>query len=588
MEKGITLEEKKSSLKNLTKTKKYKSFQGRLKIIPLGGLEEVGKNMTVLELNDNEILVIDAGLEFPAFEELPGVDYVIPNTEYLEKNKEKIKGILITHGHFDHIGAIPYIIDKLGNPPIYTAPLTKGLILQRQIDFPNQPKLQIYELRKDNYKTIKIGSFVVDYFHLNHNIPDTIGFFIQTPVGNILYVGEFKIDFSPVFDKPADLFRIAKLAMRGIRVLMFDATNAPQPGFVESEKVIMENLENIFRQAKGRIIAATFASLLERIQQIIWLSALYGRKVVIDGKTMRTSVEIARQLKYLQVPRGTIIKPEDSFRLPPNQVTIICTGSQAEEGSALMRIASGDHKYFKIIPGDTVIFSSSVIPGNERIIQELKDDLAKQGASIFHYQMMDIHASGHGFAGDLKLLIGITKPEYVIPSQGYYYMLKAAEEIALGLGISKEKIIIGQNGRVIEVNPEKVILTNQFIPADPVYVDGLGVGDVHEVVLRDRQNLAKDGMFVVVVVIDSVTGTLKTSPDIISRGFVYLRESKELLQEVRNLVRKIVERNIRFLGDESPLIQEEQIRYNLKEEIAEFLFKKTKRTPLVLPVVVKI
>ena len=587
MENTLTLE-KNSQTKTLTKPNKEMTFQGKLKIIQLGGLEEVGKNMTVFELNNKEILVIDAGLEFPAFEEFPGIDYIIPNVEYLEKNKEKIKGILITHGHFDHIGALPYIIDKLGNPPIYTAPLTKGLILQRQADFPNQPKLQIYELRKDNYKTIKIGSFVIDYFHLNHNIPDTIGFFIQTPVGNILYAGEFKIDFSPIFDKPADLFRIAKLSMKGVRVLMMDATNAPQPGFVESEKVIMENLENIFRQAKGRIIAATFASLLERIQQIIWLSALYGRKVVIDGRTMRMTVEIARRLKYLQIPRGTLIKPEDSFRLPPHQVTIICTGSQAEEGSALMKIAHGEHKYFKIIPGDTVIFSSSVIPGNERITQELKDDLAKQGASIYHYKMMDIHASGHGFSGDIKLLINITRPEYIIPSQGYYYMLKAAEEIALDLGVPKEKIIISQNGRVIEVNPERVFLTNEFVPANPIYVDGLGVGDVHEVVLRDRQNLAKDGMFVVVATIDSATGTLKTSPDIISRGFVYLRESKELLQEVRNLVKRVVERNIRFLGDESPLIQEEQIRYNLKEEISAFLFKKTKRRPLVLPVVVKV
>ncbi len=583
MEKTLILEETQSKIR-----KRDKSYPGHLKIIPLGGLEEVGKNMTVLELNDKEIIIIDVGLEFPAFEELPGVDFIIPNTEYLEENKEKIKGILISHGHFDHIGGIPYIIDRIGNPPIYTAPLTKGLILQRQADFPNQPRLQIYELRKDNYKTIKLGSFIIDYFHLNHNIPDTIGFFIQTPVGNILYAGEFKIDFSPVFDQPADLFRIAKLAMRGVRVLMMDATNAPQPGFVESEKVIMENLEDIFRKAKGRIIAATFSALLERVQQLIWLSSLYGRKVVLDGRSMKMAVEIARRLKYLQVPKGILIRPEDSFRLPPHQVTIICTGSQAEESSALMRIANGQHRYFKIIPGDTVIFSSSVIPGNERIIQELKDDLSKQGAYIYHYQMMDIHASGHGFSGDLKLLINITKPEYVIPSQGYYYMLKAAEEIAVNLGIPKEKVIISQNGRIIEVTADKVYLTNRYVPANPVYVDGLGVGDVQEVVLRDRQNLAKDGMFVVVTTIDSATGTLKTSPDIVSRGFVYLRESKELLQEVRNLIRKIVERNVRFLGDESPIIQEEQIRYNLKEEIAEFLFKKTKRRPLVLPVVVKV
>ncbi len=581
MEKTLTLTQPKPEIKKRT-------YEGHLQIIPLGGLEEVGKFMVAFEFNQKEIIIIDTGLEFPEFEEAPGVDYVIPNVEYLEKNKEKILGILITHGHYDHIGALPYILEKLGYPPIYTTPLTKGLILKRFEDFPHLPKPQIFEIRKDRYQTIRLGSFVIDYFHINHNIPDSVGFFVQTPVGNLMHAGEFKIDFSPFFDKPADLSRIVRLALRGTRVLMIDATNAPQPGFVASEKTIMENLDEIFRKAKGRIIAATFASLLERIQQIIWLSNLYGRKVVIDGRTMRINVEVARKLKYLQVPKGILIKPEDSFRLPPHQVTIICTGSQAEEGSALMRIANGEHKYFKIIPGDTVIFSSSVIPGNERIIQELKDTLARQGAKIVHYQMMDIHASGHGFAGDITLLINLVKPEYLIPIQGYFYMLKAVEEIGLSLGIPSEKIIIGQNGQIIEMTPEKVFLSHKRVPANPIYVDGLGIGDIKEVVLRDRQNLAKDGMFVVIVTIDSTTGQIKTSPDIISRGFVYLKESQELLKEVRNLVRKIVERNVRFLGDESPLIQEEQIKYNLKEEIAEYLFKKTQRRPIVLPVVIKV
>lgn len=565
-----------------------KKYQGELKIIPLGGLEEVGRNLTVFELNNKEILIVDFGLGYPYFEEMPGIDFLIPNFDYLEKNKDKIVGILITHGHYDHIGAIPYAIEKIGNPPIYATPLTKGLILKRQEDFPNQPKLEIKEISKERYKTFKVGSFVIDYFHVNHNILDSVGYFIQTPVGNIVFTGDFKIDFTPFFDKPADLSRIVKLSLRGVKILMTDSTNAHQPGFVASERKIMENLEEVFRKAQGRIIAATFASLLERVQQLVWLSSLYGRKVVIDGRTLRMNVETARMLKYLQTPKGVFIKPEDSYRLPPNQVTIICTGSQAEEGSALMKIAHGEHKYFKIIPGDTVIFSSSVIPGNERVIQQLKDDLQKQGAKIYHYQMMDIHASGHGFAEEIKLMINLTKPEYLMPVHGHYFMMKAVEEIGLNLGMRPEKIIIAQNGQVVKVLPDRVILTNERVPSNPIYVDGLGVGDVQEVVLRDRQNLAKDGMFVVVVTIDSVTGQIKTSPDIISRGFVYLRESKELLREVRNLIRKVVERNIRFLGDESPLIQEEQIKYNLKEEIAEFLFKKTQRRPIVLPVVIKV
>jgi ribonuclease J len=575
----------------LTETKpkvQKKEYKGQLKIIPLGGLEEVGRNMTAFEFNNKEIIVIDVGLGYPYFEEMPGIDFTIPNVEYLEKNKEKILGILITHGHYDHIGAIPYVIERLGNPPIYATPLTKGLILKRQEDFPNAPKLEVHEIRKDRYKQLQIGSFLIDYFHVNHNIPDSVGFFIQTPVGNIMHTGDFKIDFTPFFDKPADLTRIVRLGLRGVRLLMIDSTNAYQPGFVASEKNIMENLELVFRKAQGRIIAATFASLLERIQQLIWLSGIYGRKVVIDGRTLRTNVEVAKNLKYLQVPKGIFIKPEDSFRLSPNQVTIICTGSQAEEGSALMRIATGEHKYFKIIPGDTVIFSSSIIPGNERIIQELKDDLQKQGANIYHYQMMDIHASGHAFADEIKLFINLVRPEYLMPVHGYYFMLKAVEEIGLNLGMSQERILITQNGEPVLMTPEKIFLSHERIPANIVYVDGLGIGDVQDVVIRDRQNLARDGFFVIIVTIDSSTGEIKTSPDIISRGFVYLRESKELLQDVRNLIRKIVERNIRFLGDESPLIQEEQIKYNLKEEIAEFLFKKTQRRPVIVPVVVKV
>jgi len=563
-------------------------LRGQLKIIPLGGLEEIGRNMTAFEFNEKEIIIVDAGLGYPYFEEMPGIDFTIPNVEYLEKNKDKILGILITHGHYDHIGAIPYLIEKIGNPPIYATPLTRNLILKRQEDFPRAPKLETYEFRKDNYKTIKIGSFVIDYFHVNHTIPDSVGFLIQTPVGNIIHTGDFKIDFTPFFDKPANLSRIVRLALKGIRTLMIDSTNAPKPGFIISERKIMENLEEIFRKASGRIIAATFASLLERIQQLVWLSGLYGRKVVLDGRTLRTNVEVARALKYLQTPRGIFIKPEDSFRLPPRQVTIVCTGSQAEGGSALMKIASGEHKYFKIIPDDTVIFSSSIIPGNERIIQELKDDLQKQGAKIYHYQMMDIHASGHAFADEISLFINLVKPEYLMPVHGHYFMLKAVEEIGLNLGIPSEKIIIAQNGQVVKMTPEKMFLDHEKVPANIVYVDGLGISDVEEVVIRDRQNLAHDGIFVIIATIDSATGQLRTSPDIISRGFVYLRESKELLRDARTLIKKIVERDVRFLGDESPLIQEEQIKYNLKEEIAEFLFKKTQRRPVVIPVVIKV
>jgi len=566
--------------------------EGVLKIIPISGLEEVGRNLTIFHWfpikGKEEILILDMGLGYPDIENTLGVDYTIPNLEYLIENKDKILGILITHGHYDHIGAIPYIIDKIGNPPIYATPLTKGIIIKRQQDFPHQGKLEIHEIKKDTYKTFKIGSFIIDYFHVNHNIPDSIGYFIQTPVGNIMHTGDFKIDFTPFFDKPADLSRVVKLAHKGVDLLMIDSTNAPEPGHIISERKIMENLEEIFKKAKGRIIASTFASLLERIQQLIYLAGLYGRKVVIDGHTMRVNVEVAKRLGYLKFEKGIFIRPEDSFKLPPHKVLIICTGSQAEEGSALMRIANREHKYFRIVNGDSVIFSSSIIPGNERIIQNLKDTLTKQGAKIYHYQMMDIHASGHAFADDIRLFINLAKPNYLMPVHGHYFMMKAVEEIGLDLGIPKEKIIIAANGDVVKMEANSVKLTNEKVPSNLVYVDGLGLGSVGDVVLRDRKALAEEGIFVVIVTIDSKTGEIKTSPDIISRGFVYLRESKDLLNESRSIIKNIVAKNTQFLGDEAPIIQEEQIKYSLKEELSEFLFRKTGRRPVIIPVVIKV
>jgi ribonuclease J len=563
-----------------------------LKIIPLGGLEEVGRNLTAFELvkrnGEEEIIILDVGLGYPDSENMMGVDYIIPNVEYLENKKDKIIGILITHGHYDHIGSIPYLIEKLGNPPIYTTPLTKGLILKRQEDFPNSPKLEIYEIKKDDFKPFKLGSFHIEYFHVNHNIPDSVGFFIKTPVGNIMHTGDFKIDFTPFFDKPADLSRIVNLAQEGIDLLMIDSTNSPEPGHTISERKILENLEDIFKKAKGRIIASTFASLLERIQQLIYLAGLYGRKVVIDGHTMRINVDVAKRLGYLKYEKGIFIRPEDSFKLPPHKVLIICTGSQAEEGSALMRIAHKEHKFFKIINNDSVIFSSSIIPGNERIIQMLKDTLAKQGAKIIHYQMMDIHASGHACSDDIRLFINLTRPKYIMPVHGHYFMMKAVEDIAINLGVAKERIIIASNGQIVKMFGDKVELTNERVPANLVYVDGLGLGNVGDLVLRDRKALAEEGMFVAVVVIDTQTGELKNSPDIISRGFVFLKESKDLLNEARKIIRNIVAKNTKYLGDEIPIIDEEQIKYHIREDLSNFLFRKTKRRPVVLPVVIKV
>ena len=556
-----------------------------LRIIPLGGLEEVGRNMTCFEYGD-DIIIVDMGLGFPEAETMPGIDFIVPNVEYLKDKKDKIRAIFITHGHYDHIGAIPYLIDKIGNPPIYATPLSRGIILRRQEDFPYSPEVKVIEFKKDEYHSIKEGVFEVEWFHVNHNIPDSVGFLIKTPVGNILHTGDFKIDFTPMCDLPANLNRIMELS-KNLTLLMADSTNASEPGHVTSEREIMKNLEEIFKSAPRRIFASTFASLIERIQQLIWLSEKYNRKVVIDGYTMKMNVEVAKALGYLKSEKYTFISPEEALKLDPVRVTIICTGAQGEDNSVLMRIASGEHRFFKIQPLDTVIFSSSVVPGNERAVQNLKDQLYRQGAKVFHYQMMDIHASGHAFAEDLKLLLAITKPLYFMPIHGHYFMLKSAGEIAQSLGYEPERIIIASNGQVIEMMPGTVRLTDEFVPANYVFVDGLGIGDVGEVVLRDRQVMSTDGIFVIVTVIDSQTGRLRTSPDIISRGFIYLRESQELLKEVRNLIKKIVAKSINQTTP-WPLINEEYIKNNIKEELGNFLFKKTHRRPMIIPVIIQV
>jgi len=569
--------------------KKIKKGEEEIRICSLGGLEEIGRNLMFLEhVKDNQekgdILIIDAGLKFPE-EDTPGIDYIIPNIEYLANNKERIKGLVITHGHYDHIGAIPYIIEKLGNPPIFTSPLTSAIIKKRQEEFPNSPKLNI-NLFYQNYqgKKTKIGVFEVTPFHINHNIPDNLGLFIKTPLGNIIHSGDFKFDFQPVGDKPFDPRELISFSAKGVKLLLADSTGAENPGHSISEKVIYENLEKVFEKAKGRIIAATFASLIARIQQLIWLSEKFSRYVVIDGFSMKTNVEVARQLGYLSIKKHTLISPKEACSLPPEKVTIICTGSQGEDQAVLMRIANKEHRYFQIQPGDLVILSSSVVPGNERSVQYLKDSLARQGADIFHYKMMDIHASGHAYQEDLKLFISMVKPKYFLPIHGHFSMLKTAGNLAKEMGIPQERIILPTNGQIVKMTKKEVFLTKEFLPANYVLVDGLGVGDVGEIVLRDREILAKDGIFVIIAVINSQIGKVKGSPDIISRGFVYLRESKELLAEVRKLTKEIVAKT----ASRERTKNWAYVKANLRDKIGEFLYQKTQRRPMVLPVIIEV
>jgi len=553
-----------------------------LRVIPLGGLEEVGRNMTLLEYEKN-ILIIDMGLRFPE-ENMPGIDFIIPNIEYLKDKKDWIRGIFITHGHYDHIGAIPYIVDKIGYPPIYATPLTRGVILKRQEDFPRMKKLPIEIVEKDKQKTYALGPFRIDPFHVNHNIPDSIGLAIQTPVGQVIHTCDFKFDFAPVADKPADLARIVQLASRGTLLMLSDSTGADNPGHSISEQSITENLEDLFEAAKGRIIVATFSSLIGRIQQVIWLAEKFGRKLVPDGYGMRSNIAIAKALGYLDYKKHTFSTPEEASRLDDNKVVILCTGAQGEINAALMRIANKEHRYFKIQPGDTVIFSSSIIPGNERVIQNLKDALSRQGAKVYDYKMMDIHASGHAYADDLRLMLNLVRPKFLVPIHGHYFMLQAHADIAESVGLAKENVVTASNGSVIEVTPERIRLTPQRVPANYVMVDGLGVGDIGEVVLRDRQMLAQDGIVVVITIVDRERSSLRTEPDVISRGFVYMRESKELVGEIKRKAKQVIEKHIRGRRD----INESYLKNILRDELGEFLFQKTQRRPMILPVLISV
>lgn len=557
-----------------------------VRIIPLGGMEEVGRNMTVFEYvnpqskYNGDILIVDMGLQFPE-ENMPGIDFIVPNTAYLQNKKDKIQGVIITHGHYDHIGAVPYLNHIIGNPVIYAAPLTKAIILKRQDEFPHRPKLRIQEV--SGGKRVKIGIFDVEFFHVNHSIFDTVGVAMTTPVGTFVHTADFKFDNNPVGDRPADYAKMAELSSKGVLLLMSDSTNAEQEGHSISEKTIQENLEKIFETSKGRIITATFASLLSRVQQIIHLAEKFGRKVALDGYSMKTNVLIAQELGYLKIKKGTLIDLKELNSYPPEKLVLVSTGAQGEENASLMRIAQGEHNYVRLHEGDIVIFSSSIVPGNERAVQMLKDTIYRQGARVYHYKMMDIHAGGHAKAEDLKMMINLMRPKFFMPVQGNFFMLKLHSDLAESVGIPKENIIIPSNGEIVRVTEEKIEFDGERVPANYIMVDGLGVGDVKEVVLRDRQMLAQDGIFVIIAAVDTQIGKVKGSPDIISRGFVYLKESQELLKQARYIVKKVVEESSNMHPINITFVKE-----RLRERVGKFLFQKTKRRPMVLPVIIEI
>jgi ribonuclease J len=553
-----------------------------LKILPLGGLEEVGRNMTLFEYK-GDIVIVDMGLQFPE-EDMPGIDYIIPNIEYLKGKEQNIQGVVITHGHLDHIGAISHLVPRLGNPPVYATGLSRGIILRRHEDFPNVAPLNIITVKKTDALTL--GHFHVEFFHVNHNIPDSVGVAIRTPEGLVIHTGDFKFDHSPIGDEPADLTRIVQIASGdgGVLAMLSDSTNAEVPGYTISERQVQESLEEIIKQAEGRVIAATFGSLISRIQQLINIAEKYDRKVVVDGYSMRANVEIAKELGFLKVKKETLISIKELHRYPPQRIIVACTGAQGEGEAVLMRIAHREHRYIQIQKGDSVIFSSSVVPGNERSVSALKDILMYQGAKIFHSKLMDVHASGHAQVEDLKLMLNLVKPKYLIPIHGNHFMLRMHGEVAESVGMPHDNVIVLANGQAAIFEQGQARIEKSRVPANYVMVDGLGIGDVGSVVLRDRQMMAKDGIFVIISTIDTKTGKLKGNPDIISRGFVYLRESQALLTDVRKRVRALVEHS--FAKEHT--LNTTYLKDEIRNKMGQFLFSKTERRPMVIPVIIEV
>ena len=558
---------------------------GKLRVIVLGGLEEVGRNMTLFEYN-KEVIIIDMGLQFPE-EDMPGIDYIIPDVTYLEGKENWVKGVIISHGHYDHIGAIPHLIGKIGNPPMFMGKLTAGLVRKRSKEFVKCPKLAITEI--DETRRLQLGKyFQVEFLRVNHSIPDCFAVIIYTPLGVIIHTGDFKIDYSPVNDKPADLNRIAQIGGRGVKLLLADSTDSTQPGYQISESSIGDEMSRLFEKLTGRIIISTFASQLSRIQKIFDLTEKFGRKIYLQGRSMNDNVEIAQQIGYLKFNPKILATDHELIRLPDDKIIILGTGAQGENNAFLMKVVNGEHRQINLRRGDTVIFSSSVIPGNERTIQNLKDMMVRQGAKVIHYEMMDVHAGGHAMQEDLKLMMRLLKPEYFMPIEGNHYMLRAHAELAEQVGLDKNKIFVADNGQVVEFsrNQQGVVsgrMTNEKVPTNYIMVDGLGVGDVSNIVLRDRRVMSADGMIVIIATIDSKTGEPIGNPDIISRGFVYMKENKELIQKTRMKVKKIVK-------DRAPKtpIDDDYIKNKIRNDIGQFLFSQTKRRPMVLPVVIKV
>ncbi|MCR2042833.1 ribonuclease J [Anaerosalibacter massiliensis] len=548
----------------------------KLKIIPLGGLGEIGKNITVIEYR-NDIIVIDCGVIFPE-DEMLGIDVVIPDISYLLKNKERVKAIVLTHGHEDHIGALPYVLKKI-NAPVYGTKLTLGLVENKL----KEHKMKNVKLNKlEAGDSIEIGCFKIELIKTNHSIPDSVALAIHTPVGIIVHTGDFKIDYTPINDEAIDLHKFAELGKKGVLALLADSTNVERPGYTMSESTVGETFNDIFAMAEHRIVVATFASNVYRIQQIIDSAVLFNRKVVVSGRSMVNVIGVATELGYLNIPDGTLIDINDMDKYPYDKIVVVTTGSQGEPMSALARMAYSEHRKIQLVPGDLVVISASPIPGNEKTVSRVIDQLMEKGANVIYESLADVHVSGHACEEELKLIHALVKPKYFIPVHGEYRHLRRHSKLAENLGMPKENIFIAENGSTIEFTRNSCSFGPK-VTAGNILVDGLGIGDVGNIVLRDRKHLSEDGLIVVVVTISKEDGKVMAGPDIISRGFVYVRESEDLMEESRNVVRKVLKE-----CEKNHITDWATLKSSIRDALRGFLYEKIKRNPMILPIIMEV
>ncbi|HEY7358096.1 MAG TPA: ribonuclease J [Ktedonobacterales bacterium] len=545
----------------------------------MGGLGEVGKNMMVIEYG-GDIVIVDAGLMFPEAEML-GVDLVIPDTGYLHDKLDHIRALVITHGHEDHIGGIPYILPMLGFPPVYATKLTRGLIEVKLKEHHLLSQVTLNTITTDDH--LELGAFNVEFFRVNHSIPDAVGVIVRTPLGTLIHTGDYKFDYTPVDGLPADFGALARIGQEGVLALMGDSTRAESPGYTPSERVINDTLDKLFANAPGRIILATFASLISRVQQVVDTAVRYDRRVAIVGRTMISNVQMAVELGYLNIPEGTLVKPEEMFFFEPQQIAVICTGSQGEPTSALTRMANGDHKIVRIQPGDTVILSATPVPGNEKLVGRTINNLLRQGAEVYYPGIAPVHVSGHGSQEELKLMLNLVRPQFLMPVHGEMRQLVAHARLGKSLGIPEDHIVIAEDGDIIEVSPEGISKADHY-PCGNIFVDGLGVGDIGSIVMRDRQVLAQDGILMAILTVDKETGQPIAGPDIVSRGFIYMRDADELI----DLARAHVLESFGMHSRNGHTADWTYVKSKIKDTLGDFLYEKTKRRPMILPVVMEV